>query len=89
MTLISYIKVGSYVDAGSHTPATTSWFSRTPDIIMLDYSRVNSSTVLHEFGHALGHVHRLNSTNSIMSYSSSRRSNFSTEEARNIARAYR
>ncbi len=61
----------------------------SPDEIGLQFYRAGTSTVLHEFGHALGHKHMFNDTLSIMSYDLERRENFVFSEVDAIVEAYR
>lgn len=60
--------------------------------IRLDYTTIGHAQqqgiILHEFGHAMGHVHMKNFTNSIMSYSPNARNNFTDLELNAIKRAY-
>ena len=66
---------------------------RQAPIMKFDYDTVGHAyqqgIVLHEFGHALGRVHMVNSSNSIMSYSPNARNNFVDGEIDAIIRAYR
>lgn len=86
------IKQGVGVRAGNFSAGSDGFFGfgATPDTITIDYDFVgDQGTMLHEFGHALGIRHMVNSSNSIMSYSPSARSSFTSGEINAIIRAYR